>query len=1311
MGKRTSASARTETNRAARRAIRRGSIWSAALVSFLAPCAHAGLANPGFEIGLAGNVPPAPWVAKYFTNPSIVYPAQTLSDLQLQSPDSINLSSAATVAISGGPTQPDAKLGSTASLRWPLLGNQSALLNFNGSHRSVTELSQTITVGAGDVDQTDNRIHVRFSVAPVLQNPGHLPPQQPYAFVEVVNQTRGTQLFHAFYSPDQVNLPWQSVNPNTPNAYVYLPWQMIDASADSSALQIGDMVEVRVIASGCGVGSVQSPGAHEGHIYVDSSPMTPSAGRPFVTATAAPTATAPGAITYTYSYGNYSGSMEPGAQITIASPQDATGAALAFSALGPAPGMACTTPMTGSPGTVTCYIVAPLLPGASVQNALQITYALPANAAGPITHTNYSITSNNWQRLLGPTVLTRVQYPQTLSFPAQLPPTQPYVGGATFAINPVATSASPNSGNPIVYSSNTPTVCTVDNATARVAIVSTGLCTIAANQAAGGNYNAAAEVSQSVTIGNAPAFTSAANTTFTAGVAGSFTVAASAAPTPSLSAAPPAWTSFVDNHDGTATLSATPPAGSVGNASFAIQAGNPIGTATQNFSLTVAQAASTVSVMAPASFTLGAPANLSVNVAPATANSLVPGGSFNIALGTASCSATLINGSGSCSLTPTTAGAQTLAATYLGDADFSASSASIGVTVNKVTTTLTVVAPGNLAYRQAATVGATVTPHPAPGSGALPAPAGTVTISDGLGGPGDSCTFSLPTGSCAITPSGTGTTALNAVFVPSDQVYAGSNGSANVTIAKAAQTITFPTQSPSTHAFVNGGTFAINPPATASSGLDVVYSSKTPGVCAVGGTLVTIAGSGTCTIAADQSGDANHDAATQATQSVTVGNAPTITSAAAASFTVGASTSFTVRAGGVPAPGLSTTPPGWASFVDNGDGTATLSGTAPAGSAGSNANFTIRANNAAGSATQNFALSIDKAASKVSVTAPASITIGSSTAITVAVGAVSANTLTPSGDVSVSDGGTGPGDTCTITLPATTCTLTPNRSGSLTLTAAYAGDANFLAGTGSAALGIGASASAVTLTSSSSTPTAGSPVVLTAAVTGLSPSGTVAFRDGQIVLCAAVSLAASGTSTIATCRVDTLTPGVHSITAAYSGDSNNAASTSQAIGVTVSPNPTTMSLVAAPDPVAAGQALTLTATVSAGNVPTSRGVPAQSGAAGTAPAPTGTVTFYDGADAIGTRPLDAGGSAILSISSLAAGVHALAATYAGDGSFARASANATVTVNAVTTPSSSPTVAAPTLSPSMLSLLGGLLAAIAVGRFPATKRARTESHD
>jgi hypothetical protein len=96
--------------------------------------------------------------------------------------------------------------------------------------------------------------------------------------------------------------------------------------------------------------------------------------------------------------------------------------------------------------------------------------------------------------------------------------------------------------------------------------------------------------SLTLTVDRAPAFTGTDHATFTAGAAGSFTVRASGYPAPALteSGTLPGGVTFVDNHDGTATLGGTPARGATGTYMLTLTASNGVGsTATRSFTLTV----------------------------------------------------------------------------------------------------------------------------------------------------------------------------------------------------------------------------------------------------------------------------------------------------------------------------------------------------------------------------------------------------------------------------------------------------------------------------------------------------------------------------------------------------------------------------------------------------------------------------------------------------------------------------------------------------------------------------------------------------
>jgi hypothetical protein len=97
------------------------------------------------------------------------------------------------------------------------------------------------------------------------------------------------------------------------------------------------------------------------------------------------------------------------------------------------------------------------------------------------------------------------------------------------------------------------------------------------------------------------------------------------------------------------------------------------------------------------------------------------------------------------------------------------------------------------------------------------------------------------------------------------------------------------------------------------------------------------------------------------TLTITVQQAPTITSANSTRFQVGSAGTFSVSTQGFPAPSLAEggTLPSGVTFVDNGNGTATLAGTPAAGAnASSPYALTFTATNAVGSASQPFTLQV-----------------------------------------------------------------------------------------------------------------------------------------------------------------------------------------------------------------------------------------------------------------------------------------------------------------------------------------------------------------
>jgi hypothetical protein len=165
--------------------------------------------------------------------------------------------------------------------------------------------------------------------------------------------------------------------------------------------------------------------------------------------------------------------------------------------------------------------------------------------------------------------------------------------------------------------------------------------------------------------------------------------------------------------------------------------------------------------------------------------------------------------------------------------------------------------------------------------------------------------------------------------------------------------------------------------------------------------------------------------------------------------------------------------------------------------------------------------------------------------------------------------------------------------------------------------------------------------------------------------------------------VSTLSAGTHSLTAVYSGDRANLASTSAVVSQVVSLNPTTTTVMASVNPVTLGQPVTFTATVTGSSL-------------------TGTVQFLDGASSLATGVALAAGISAFTTSSLSVGTHSITAMYSGD------SLNASSTsamLREVVSPSGTPPVVTPPASISIPATEAGgargnawpLLAAFLVG--------------
>lgn len=282
----------------------------------------------------------------------------------------------------------------------------------------------------------------------------------------------------------------------------------------------------------------------------------------------------------------------------------------------------------------------------------------------------------------------------------------------------------------------------------------------------------------------------------------------------------------------------------------------------------------------------------------------------------------------------------------------------------------------------------------------------------------------------------------------------------------------------------------------------------------------------------------------------------------------------------------------------------------------------------------------------------------------------------------------------TLAGGATTLQTPTLPGGTQTITAHYAGDANYAAQLSTSVTVTVTPESSVTSLGSGTSPTIqyGMSKDLDAFVSSgsnpnLSPnSGTVTFNDGATALATvpitgaelppSTTLGGGGgaygtfTGGAATYTAPYLTVGSHNITAAFSGNASYNASTSAALPVTVTPVPYQLTIVTiesnALQPLI-NTPVALSASVALGN-------------GGSAAAPiTGTFTFFDGAAALGTATISGQSStglyaATLNATFATAGAHYIYAVYNGDANVQGGAASSAVTLTVGSTSSTQTTL-------------------------------------
>ena len=258
--------------------------------------------------------------------------------------------------------------------------------------------------------------------------------------------------------------------------------------------------------------------------------------------------------------------------------------------------------------------------------------------------------------------------------------------------------------------------------------------------------------------------------------------------------------------------------------------------------------------------------------------------------------------------------------------------------------------------------------------------------------------------------------------------------------------------------------------------------------------------------------------------------------------------------------------------------------------------------------------------------------------------------MSPTGTVTFYDGTTTIA-TVTVGSGGQAVFTTSNLSvGSHQITSSYSGDSLDLPSSSSAvSLEVAANPTETTISTSSTSLNLGQSATFTANVSNPNvgvPSGSVSFYSGTTLL-GTSDLNAIG---VATFSSSAFSVGTASLTAIYSGDTNNLSSSSLPVVETIAPDTTTTSVSASVDTIDFGELVSFTA-----NVVNSLG----------AATPTGSVAFYDGTTEIGTTNVSSNGSAVLATSSLPVASASITAVYSGDSNdLSSTSATISETINA-----------------------------------------------
>lgn len=734
----------------------------------------------------------------------------------------------------------------------------------------------------------------------------------------------------------------------------------------------------------------------------------------------------------------------------------------------------------------------------------------------------------------------------------------------------VALAATPNPAPPnqaitltatLTPSTATGTVTFLNGgSTLGTATIANGVATLSGVMLAPGTYSLTAQYSGNSTF---PAATSPA-VNLTVKAASTVVVTSSANPsitgqavTFTATVTPPAATGSVQFSDGstilgTSTLtngaaSFTPTSLTQGahsiTASYAGDANDQAATSAV-FTQTV-QAASTVTITSNANpVVVGGIVTIFATVTPTSATGTVQFFDGTTLLGTSA----LASGAASFTTTSLTQGTHQITATYSGDAsDGSATSAVLSESIKLAIGFALAVTPNPAVAGQTVTMTVNINP----------AATGTVTFADGTT---TLATVPLTSGTAAYSTSSLalGTHSLNITY-SGDSTYLSAGTTYTETILAASSVALSSSVNPAASGQTVTFTAAVTP--SAATGTVQFYdgaallgtSTLTNGIATYSTSSLAV---GTHSITANYTGNATYGASNSTALSQAVKNAVGLTAGYQSPIVAGQTETVTAN--------MNSSATGTVTFSNGG----TVLATVPV-----SAGTASYASSSLTQGTTTIGISYSGDSNFLSASTTVTITVLGSTTITIASSvnpAVSGQsitfsaTVTPAaatGTVQFYDGSTLLATTA-LTNGVAAFSTAVLAAGTHSVTANYTGSATYNASSSGALPEVVKAATSVALSTSANPAIAGSAVTFTAAVTPSSATGTVQFYDGATLLGSATL--GGGTGHFST---SALAPGMHSITAVYSGDALDVASTSgtlvETINAAVPSAPSNLSATAA----------------------------------------------------------------------------------------------------------------------------------------------------